>query len=179
MTVRLEFSNLKFCYKIFYLSYPIYWETNIIMLKKILSLGKKSDNFFLEIDEDQAGQETNSETAVATQPAPKEEAKAISVAGLTSKLTKKSTKKKGKSQDVAPETPVKNVVKTYRAVDSVEQLIVNAVSGKKQSEAETTGENTFATNYLIAKPASNRRPGPSLDKFKQMSRGMSIDKKQA
>ena len=38
-----------------------------------------------------------------------------------------------------------------------------------QQEAEEKAEKTFATDYLITKPKSRRRPGGSLDKFKTMA----------
>ena len=40
----------------------------------------------------------------------------------------------------------------------------------EQQAAENKAEKTFATDYLISKPQSRRRPGGSLDKFKTMAR---------
>ena len=50
---------------------------------------------------------------------------------------------------------------------------VNAVSAKKvgENKAEEVAQN-FATDYLIASPAPNRRPSVSMNKFKEMSRKM-------
>ena len=151
------------------------------MFKKFLSLSKKSSDFFLQIDEDQSNQETDSKTAVAAKLA--QQAKTVVSAATASKTEpKQKTKTQQKeSPDLTQEPSVVKAPEPSQAVDRVEQLIVNAVFAKNKSKTEAIEseaiESGFATDYLISKPAPNRRPGASLNKFKEMTRKMKVSKK--
>ncbi|ELS02785.1 hypothetical protein Xen7305DRAFT_00025030 [Xenococcus sp. PCC 7305] len=133
---------------------------NIVsFVKNLLPWGKKSEGFFLEIDDDQSSTDVNNEAVVVTGSAPK------------TKLDSKGQEEPINSQA----TSVASTAKVYRAVDNVEQLIINAVYQKNSNQSETD-ENTFANNYLIPKPNPNRRPGASLNKFREMARSVSLPK---
>ncbi len=146
------------------------------MFKRFLSLSKKSSDFFLQLDEDQSNQETDGKTAVAAKLA--QQAKTVVSAATASKTEpKQKTKTQQKeSPDLTQEPSVVKAPEPSQAVDRVEQLIVNAVFAKNRSKTEAV-ESGFATDYLISKPAPNRRPGASLNKFKEMTRKMKVSNK--
>ena len=148
------------------------------MLKKILSLKPKSSTFFLQLDEEQSNQETSSETAVETQPAQPAATEASAIAPKTEPKPK-SKKSQKKSSAIAQQPSVENKPKPVATVDRVEQLIIDAVSAKKDSKVEANSNGSvgnFATDYLISPPAPNRRPGVSLNKFREMTRTMKVNK---
>ncbi|MEM9271848.1 MAG: hypothetical protein AAGA80_02625 [Cyanobacteria bacterium P01_F01_bin.143] len=136
------------------------------MRKKILKLTKKPKDFFLELDN-----EANSKTAVSTGTAQQKQPNASPTKGQKPTSQKKAGKEVQKAVIAEEPQPARQVY------DSIEQLIVNAVSAKKvsQDKSEETGNN-FATDYLIAKPVPNRRPGSSMDKFRIMSRRLKVRK---
>ena len=143
------------------------------MLKKILNLKKKPTDFFLELNEEQSGQEgsAQSQTTVAPQPAQQEQPKASSSEVKKTKSQKKAGKKTQEPVVVSQPEPPK------KAYDDVEQLIINAVFAKKVSadNANSNGATkNFSTDYLISPPAPNRRPGASLNKFREMTRTMKV-----
>ena len=70
-----------------------------------------------------------------------------------------------------------------KAKPAVEETVAQSATAESGSEAaavgddqgrETIAEMTFATDYLISKPAPNRRPGGSLNKFRVMTRTMKV-----
>ena len=44
----------------------------------------------------------------------------------------------------------------------------------EQKTAAQNAEKTFATDNLISKPKARRRPGGSLDRFKEMARQTNV-----
>jgi hypothetical protein len=124
------------------------------MLNKLL--GKKP-NFYLELKETEGDKSAPAKTEahVVEAPAPVAEAPApvAEVPAATEKKSKKTSVKKEKTdkkaETKAPAAPVAPA----------------ATNGK----VEPT-EVEFATKYLIVPPASRRRPGPSLNPFKDMAR---------
>ncbi len=148
------------------------------MLKKILNLTKKPTNFFLELDEEESNQEANSQntTTVAPEPVQEEQPQDSSSEVKQTQSKKKAKKAKKTAQQPVAVSQPKPSTQSY---DNVEQLIIDAVFAKKVSENGASSQEastTFATDYLIAKPAPNRRPGASLNKFKEMTRTMKIRK---
>jgi hypothetical protein len=117
------------------------------MLNKLL--GKKP-TFYLELKETEgdksAPAKTEAPAPVAEAPAPVAEAPAA-----PEKKSKKTSVKKEKTAKKA-ETPAAPVAPA-------------ATNGKVEPK-----EVEFATKYLIVPPASRRRPGPSLNPFKDMAR---------
>lgn len=152
------------------------------MLKKILKLTKKPTNFFLELNEEQPSQEAVSQdkSAVATPPTPQEQPQASSSDAKKTKSQKKRKKAGKKAGEKAQEpVAVSQPAPAKQVYDDVEQLIINAVSAKKAGKVNANSNGAvknFATDYLISPPAPNRRPGVSLNKFKEMTRTMKVGK---
>lgn len=124
------------------------------MLNKFF--GKKPSNFYLELKETDSDKPATAKTAApAVEEAPATEAPAEPAAqpAATDKKAKKTSVKKGKKE-------VKSEPKAAPA--PVAPTIANGKVEPKEVE--------FATKYLIDPPASRRRPGPSLNPFKDMAR---------
>lgn len=130
------------------------------MLKKLLGGGKKKE-FFLELDEansvpaSEPKIETPAPEAVAT-PAPEAVAnpapEVVEEPAPAKKAKKTSIKKAAKK-----EQPKTEIVPTAPA-------LTNSQVGKKEEPTETG----FATKfYMMSTP--RRRPGPSLNNFKEMA----------
>ncbi|MFM6900587.1 MAG: hypothetical protein ACKPKF_26120 [Microcystis panniformis] len=122
------------------------------MLKNLFG-GKKSD-FYLELKETDGEQQATATTAAA---APVVEAPAAAVepaaVPVAEKKTKKTSVKKEKQVKETPAAPVSAPAP------------VAATNGKVEPQ-----EVEFATKYLITPSMSRRRPGPSLNGFKDMAR---------
>ena len=114
------------------------------MLKNLFG-GKKSD-FYLELKETDGEQKATATTAAA---APVVEA----AAPVAEKKAKKTSIKKEKQVKETPAAPVSAPAP------------VAATNGKVEPQ-----EVEFATKYLITPSMSRRRPGPSLNGFKDMAR---------
>lgn len=114
------------------------------MLKNLFG-GKKSD-FYLELKETDGEQKATATTAAA---APVVEA----AAPVAEKKAKKTSVKKEKQAKETPAAPVSAPAP------------VAATNGKVEPQ-----EVEFATKYLITPSMSRRRPGPSLNGFKDMAR---------
>ncbi|MBD2291407.1 hypothetical protein H6F92_22565 [Microcystis wesenbergii FACHB-1317] len=114
------------------------------MLKNLFG-GKKSD-FYLELKETDGEQEATATTAAA---APVVEAPAP----VAEKKAKKTSVKKEKQVKETPAAPVSAPAP------------LAATNGKVEPQ-----EVEFATKYLITPSLSRRRPGPSLNGFKDMAR---------
>lgn len=115
------------------------------MLKNLFG-GKKSD-FYLELKETDGEQKATATTAAA---APVVESAPAPVA---EKKAKKTSVKKEKQVKETPAAPVSAPAP------------VAATNGKVEPQ-----EVEFATKYLITPSMSRRRPGPSLNGFKDMAR---------
>jgi hypothetical protein len=170
------------------------------MLGKLINLGKKNKFHLELREDDNSGiapkieavatqvkQETQQKVqeakqALAKSPAIKEiksetkeivedvKAKVTEVAPKAKKTSIKSNKKtSNKKKDAAPATSPK-----AKAIDTsysdepfwVKQLYKT----NEQKAVEENAEKTFATDFLISKPQPRRRPGGSLDSFKNMAR---------
>jgi len=83
--------------------------------------------------------------------------------------------------------PAVSAAKSPKTVTNVEELIANAVGltyggtpavkttpDVSETDAKSVTIKTFATDYLLSKPAPNRRPGASLNKFREMTRTMKV-----
>ncbi|MDJ0635823.1 MAG: hypothetical protein QNJ34_21730 [Xenococcaceae cyanobacterium MO_188.B29] len=150
------------------------------MIKKLF--GGKSKEFFLELDE--AGNNSSTETkAEETQPAPAAVTQAedkqpevmevinVKPASKSKKTSIKSKKKK--AAETTEPTPAPASVSSNGASSWDPPFWVKAMynnNGSSNGKVEA-GEKTFATDYLLPTPSSSRRrPGPSLNKFKDMAR---------
>jgi hypothetical protein len=127
------------------------------MLNKLL--GKKP-TFYLELKETEgdksAPAKTEAPAPVVEAPAPVAEAPApvAEVPAATEKKSKKTSVKKEKKE------------KTVQKVETPAAPVAPAATNGKVEPTEVE----FATKYLIVPPASRRRPGPSLNPFKDMAR---------
>ncbi len=159
------------------------------MLGKIFNRGKKNE-FYLEInetegtsstvEETEAKVETATEVEKVTESAPSPEAtvEAVEAKTVSKPTTVKASKKpqKGKSSTSTkketgskPAAPVSASASSWEQPFWVKAMYNNASSDSSQS-TETETQPTFATNYLMSQSSSRRRPGPSLNKFKDMAR---------
>lgn len=157
------------------------------MIGKILNLGKnitKKQEFRLTIEDventDPVATEAKVEEA-KPEPAPQaivveeteaETAPQAIVVEETEAETAPQAKKKSKAKKSKTTTKKKSIKKTVASSASsweqpfwVKAMYNNTGSA---STSGTTTEGTFATDYLIVQSASRRRPGPSLNKFKDM-----------
>lgn len=148
------------------------------MLGKIFNQGKKKE-FYLSIDETKetvaAATEAVTETVkkvTESLSSPEENgaAKPKSESQVTPNKASKKTQGK-KSQTASKQEPVKQPVASS-ASSWEEPFWVKAMYKNAASNAESvsgqTSQKTFATDYLIVQSSSRRRPGPSLNKFKEM-----------
>ena len=91
------------------------------------------------------------------------------------KTTKKTTKKSGKK---TKKTSAKASSVSSKARADSRPAWVRAMDNtrnKQEEKVESNAEMTFATQYLMPTPTnSRRRPGPSLDMFKDMARQAKI-----
>ena len=125
------------------------------MLGKLLG-SKKSDSFYLKLEGEDAP-----EKPVVVAPVSEKKAKPELSKASASKETASASQ--GQEQQ-AKSTPIDT---SY----SEEPFWVKLMFKTSEEKAtETASEKTFATDYLIEKPKSRRRPGGSIDKFKTMAR---------
>ncbi len=164
------------------------------MIKKLF--GGKSKEFFLELDE--TGNNSSTETKAAeAQPAPPAVAQAAETQPEPAAVVQ-TEEKQPEVTEVINVKPAKKSKKTSikdkkkKATESTEPASVpasassngasswdppfwvkamynkNVSNGNGKVEG---GGKTFATDYLLPTPSSSRRrPGPSLNKFKDMAR---------
>ncbi|NER20030.1 MAG: hypothetical protein F6J96_04710 [Symploca sp. SIO1C2] len=156
-------------------------------LKKIF----KKQEFYLELDESETGKaqseapakQPEAVQAKAVKPAKQPEAVQAKAAepakqpeAVQAKAVKPAKKKKPSKAKAKAAEPVKQP-EPVQAVLTPEQLIQAAVAstnGKPKVEPEP--EQTFADQNLLPLPTSPRRPGPSMNMFRDMARGAKIPK---
>lgn len=86
-------------------------------------------------------------------------------------LTKSSPAKVENKEAPKPqETSAPSVDTSY----SDEPFWVKLMYETKEQKAAKNAEKTFATDNLISRPKARRRPGGSLDKFKEMARQTNV-----
>ena len=160
------------------------------MLGKIFNKGKKKE-FYLSIDETQETvsaviDETKETVAAATEAvtetvtkvteslsSPEENgaAKTKSESKATTNKASKKTQGKKSQTTASKQEPVKQPVassaSSWEEPFWVKAMYKNAGSNSESASGETS-QKTFATDYLIVQSSSRRRPGPSLNKFKEM-----------
>lgn len=160
------------------------------MINKLKNLvGGNSNGFYLEADEtdDSQSKGTTVEKATTTKVTAPVEAKApepVAAAAETvpAQSTKKSNKtsikdkkKKATGTTTTPTPASSNGKSSYEEPSWVQAMYKNNGNGNGKVEA---GEKTFATDNLLPIPSNyRRRPGPSLDKFKEMARQARIKRR--
>ena len=157
------------------------------MIKKLF--GGKSNEFFLEIDET-GNNQTTAIKEEAKQPEPvaetKEEAKQPEPVAETKEEEKQPEPVQAKSAKKSKKTSVKNNKKSTPTAPAPSPTPSGSASSWEQpfwvktmyknnssnGNGKTAGgEQTFATDNLMPTPSTyRRRPGPSLNKFKEMAR---------
>ena len=165
------------------------------MIKKLF--GGKSNEFFLELDESDNNQATETKAeekqpkpvAVATeekQPEPAAvateekqpeavEAKSAKKSKKTSIKNKKKTATKTAAAPSTKPTPVSSSSSSSWDQPFWVKAMYNSSSSNGSNGQVEGGQQTFATDNLLPTPsASRRRPGPSLNKFKEMARQAKI-----
>lgn len=158
------------------------------MIKKILNFGKKSNGYYLELDESVKDavesttqtikekvtettevvkdkitetKETVTEKSASVQEAVKDKVES----GSETSENKKSTNKEKKETTTASATPANSGASSYEPPFWVKVMYENNSTSKK-----VESEQTFATDYLMPTiTKTRRRPGGSLKKFKEMA----------
>ncbi len=154
------------------------------MLNILFGNKKKKGDYFLELEgksESQTEtQENKLESSAATQEAaaestpktqtPEEVASEVATGQKPDASKGTVNQKKATSKTITTKTKVP----TYEPPAWVKAI--KNYSNNGQSEARQLQEkSTFATKYLMANPPkSRRRPGPSLNRFKEMATQMKI-----
>ena len=161
------------------------------MIKKLF--GGKSNEFFLELDETSDNQATETKVAekkpepaaapVEKQPEPvavaPEEKPTEVVATQPTTKNKKTSIKNGKKKatktaatSASTSTPISSKSTNYGGQPSWIQVMYNTSSSNGNGNGQVkVEEQTFATDNLLPTPSTyRRRPGPSLNKFKDMAR---------
>ncbi|MEG3435820.1 hypothetical protein V0288_01695 [Pannus brasiliensis CCIBt3594] len=129
------------------------------MLNKIF--GKKETKFFLELKDTDGGKPaTKTETPAPAVEAPAAEAPAAE-APAPAPTAKKGVSKKTSVKKAEP-----------KAAPAPAPAPTASTNGKVEPK-----EVEFATKYLITPPASRRRPGPSLNQFKDMARTAKVPRR--
>ncbi|WP_107670492.1 hypothetical protein [Cyanothece sp. BG0011] len=130
------------------------------MLKKLFGGGKKKE-FFLELDEskDVPASEPKVETPEPKAEAEQAEAPKTEAAEVTENPApaKKKSKKKSVKKVAKKEEPKTEIVPTSPA-------LTNGQAAQKEEPKEVE----FATKFYMM-PTPRRRPGPSLNNFKNMA----------
>ncbi len=165
------------------------------MLNKLFNFGKKSNGYYLELDESK--ESTNGKVATVTKAVEQKltsakevvEEKAVSAKEIVeekvastkevveevvveAKAKSKTTKNRAKNTQKTPEQTTAKTNTTNSGASSWEQPFwVKAMYQKSASNGrDRNSEATFATDHLMTTGnGSRRRPGPSLNKFKEMA----------
>ena len=149
------------------------------MLGKLINFGKKN-KFYLEIDENASVADKVEAVATKVKEETQEVVEEVKQAVTESQAVKEI---KSETKQIAEEAKSKVATVANKSEKSQPAPAVIDTSyseepfwvklmykDNQQKEAEQSAEKTFATDYLISKPKSRRRPGGSLDKFKTMAR---------
>ncbi|HHP7231263.1 MAG TPA: hypothetical protein ACFCUY_10445 [Xenococcaceae cyanobacterium] len=149
------------------------------MLGKIFNRSSKN-NFYLELNETEKT-ENKVETAkkapvINSEPLPKATADS-EVKTTSDSSTNQPQKQAKKDKESSNTTKSKSAEQPATSKDSgasswEQPFWVKAMyeNTSANSSANAEASETFATKHLITRPPSRRRPGPSLDKFKEMAR---------
>ncbi len=108
---------------------------------------------------------------IESAPVPEAEAKPEPKSTKT-KGSKKRAKAKSKVT-AKPPSEKKPAAPAYSGASSWEEpfwvkAMYNSSGSNTGNGTDTESEKTFATDYLLVQSSSRRRPGPSIDKFKNM-----------
>lgn len=122
---------------------------------------KKAKGFFLELDE------TGSTKSAAPAKQPEAEVKPAEAAPTApAAVTVEAPKAETKPEAKKPEAK-----KAPAAAETVKIEAQPNPPAASNGKVEPQAELTFAPNYLLPKPTnSRRRPGPSMDMFRDMAR---------
>ena len=130
--------------------------------------GKKKDkSFFLELDESKTSQPAEAKPKEAPKISTETASEPVQAAAIEEKKPesaqakpqKKSVKKAKAAKASKPQAKTQPVAKAA------------AVSGNGKGEPQIAN---FATDYLVMQTMSRRRPGPSLNTFKDMARQVKV-----
>lgn len=131
---------------------------------------KKSKGYFLELDETgntKSPTEAKKPETPKTEPAKAEPAKAESAKAETQEPAKQTVAVK---DEPTPSKPTKDVPVENGKV-RVEAQPNPPAAAASNGKVESLNETTFAPKYLIPTASSGRRrPGPSMDTFRDMAR---------
>ena len=162
------------------------------MLKKLLSFGKKSNGFYLELDETKDSQSSNGvaapppaavakpEPAPVAQPPVAVESKpepakveAVKPEAVKTKSPSKKTsiknRKKKSAATITPEVPTNSDTPAVESLSS-DKAVEDGSKANNGKVVEPEAPLNFATDYLMPTVTKyRRRPGGSLNKFKEMA----------
>jgi hypothetical protein len=129
--------------------------------------GKKKSNFFLELKETGGEQPVAAKTTPSVPsveaPAPAPEIVSVNLADNPTAANPVEADKKAKKTSVKKDKKAKKA--EPKAIPISAPVATSSVNGKVEPK-----EVEFATKYLLGPSSSRRRPGPSLNPFKDMAR---------
>ena len=149
---------------------------------------KKNGAYFLELDESEGTQAVASAPAAPSKPVEEMQPEPVKTAEIVEEtkpepvktaqpveekkpepVKAQSTKKKKTKKKSTQAASVPSKVPEWEQPAWVKAIKNYSNNGKAESESESG--MTFATQYLMPIPSnSRRRPGPSLNKFREMAR---------
>lgn len=140
---------------------------------KLFGRKKKDKGFYLELDESKDSQPASMEAAAPEAETPPAASEAAVVAEkesepATAKATKKISLKKSAKKAKATAKP--------KAPEPLAASAPSPVTNDSKSEPQVVN---FATDYLVVQTMSRRRPGPSLNPFKEMASQMKVPRTKA
>ena len=135
----------------------------------ILDKFLKNNKFYLELDNEKETYKWS--TKISEKANPKEtDAKQVK-SDKVSPEDNGGQQKKVETGEVAAEDN-QSATKTVNTSYGEEPAWVKSLYITKEKEEEVVEEKTFAAESVIAKPRPNRRPGGSINKFRDLARGM-------
>ena len=149
---------------------------------------KKNSAYFLELDESEGTQAVASAPAAPSKPVEEMQPEPVKTAEIVEEIKPEPVKTAQPVEEKKPEpikaqsTKKKKTKKKSVQAPSVPSKVpegeqpawvkaINNYSNNGKLESESESGMTFATQYLMPTPSnSRRRPGPSLNKFREMAR---------
>ena len=135
------------------------------MFKKLF--GGQKDTYFLEINENKQEKQTTAETEKPAKPVEEKKAEPVKA----KKAQKTSTKSDANGKQTAPAPASKPVV------SAPEDIIKTAIAKSSSNGKADAQDAQFATKYVMLPTMSRRRPGPSLNMFKDMARQAKVPRR--
>jgi peptidoglycan hydrolase CwlO-like protein len=132
---------------------------------KLFGGKKKNKGFYLELDESKE-----------SQPAPEAPTAALETTAVAEKEPEPAKAKAEKKTSIKKSAKKAKAAPAAKAPEPVAASTPSAATNGSKSEPQVVN---FATDYLVVQTMSRRRPGPSLNPFKEMASQMKVPKTKA